>query len=108
MDDSFPPIPKSLYVDPNKDDQRQVQWLRPQQISVAPGDSAVPWQVFRTPLPSDITQGVLGDCWCVARFLLVRDWSNVAEKVISDNAQFRTRVSCESLLARNKEDSSHM
>lgn len=35
-----------------------VQWLRPQQIAMEE-DGNLKWAVFRTPLPSDISQGVL-------------------------------------------------
>ena len=71
VDDSFPPIPKSLYFDTNKPTKHAVQWLRPQEISVSPGEARIPWQVFRTPLPSDITQGILGNCWCVSLGIFV-------------------------------------
>ena len=33
------------------------QWLRPNEIATDSTDSKVPWTVFRTPLPSDISQG---------------------------------------------------
>ena len=68
VDDEFPPSKKSLYYNSVQEStsasngeggrsssQHQVtQWLRPSEIA----DSAtrVPWAVFRTPLPSDISQ----------------------------------------------------
>lgn len=59
MDDSFPPAPKSLYYNPSESrDAHVVQWRRPQDIDVeGESDSVVPWAVFRTPRPSDISQG---------------------------------------------------
>lgn len=58
VDDSFPPAPKSLYYNPgdSKDQNHVVQWLRPHQINTE-GDSKLKWAIFRTPLPSDISQG---------------------------------------------------
>ena len=57
VDDSFPPAPKSLYYNPAETkDNHVVQWLRPHEI-VMEGDSKLKWAVFRTPLPSDISQG---------------------------------------------------
>lgn len=59
VDDSFPPAPKSLYYNPgeSKDQNHVVQWLRPHQINTE-GDSKIKWAIFRTPLPSDISQGL--------------------------------------------------
>lgn len=57
MDDSFPPAPKSLYYNPAETkDNHVVQWLRPHQI-VMEEDCSLNWVVFRTPKPSDISQG---------------------------------------------------
>merc|ERR1712098_115735 len=65
VDDSFPPSGRSLYynrqcpsLEPELARDRQIvsQWLRPGQI-VAEGDQKIKWTVFRTPLPSDISQG---------------------------------------------------
>jgi hypothetical protein len=39
----------------NQESHGVIQWLRPQEI-LAEGDSRVKWTVFRTPLPSDISQ----------------------------------------------------
>ena len=32
-------------------------WLRPSEIATDSSDSKIAWTVFRTPLPSDISQG---------------------------------------------------
>ncbi|ROT82123.1 Calpain-D [Penaeus vannamei] len=57
VDDSFPPVPKSLFYNSSeKKESRVTQWLRPHEI-VADSDARnVKWAVFRTPLPSDISQ----------------------------------------------------
>ena len=34
-------------------------WLRPNEIATDSSDSKVSWTVFRTPLPSDISQGIV-------------------------------------------------
>ena len=63
VDDSFPPDVSSLYFKPRSSKHPRVaQWLRPQQIT---SQSQLSWEVFRNPSPSDIMQGVLGDCWYV-------------------------------------------
>ena len=55
IDDSFPPSPKSLFYNTEDPSNHTVsRWLRPHQISC---DNKVPWTVFRTPFPSDISQG---------------------------------------------------
>ena len=57
IDDSFPPSPKSLFYKIDDPSNHTVsRWLRPHQISC---DNKVPWTVFRTPFPSDISQGRL-------------------------------------------------
>lgn len=60
VDDSFPPAPKSLYYNPKvstANGDLVCQWLRPKDIVTEQGGETVPWVVFRTPLPSDISQG---------------------------------------------------
>ena len=67
VDDSFPPLPKSLFYDtadiaPKFDVVKQ--WLRPKDIAGLDwSERNIPWTVFRTPRPSDISQGILGNCW---------------------------------------------
>ena len=33
------------------------QWLRPNEITCDPYEEQIKWAVFRTPMPSDISQG---------------------------------------------------
>lgn len=59
VDDSFPPAPKSLYYNPKPSGSGDLvtQWLRPKDIVTEQGGEDSKWVVFRTPLPSDISQG---------------------------------------------------
>lgn len=59
VDETFPPAPRSLYYSPSENKEGHVvKWRRPKDISVdSSPDKALAWAVFRTPLPSDISQG---------------------------------------------------
>ncbi|XP_021927685.1 calpain-D-like isoform X2 [Zootermopsis nevadensis] len=82
VDDSFPPAPKSLYYNPTETkDDHVVQWLRPHEI-VMEGDSKLKWAVFRTPLPSDISQGVLGNCWLLSALAVLAEREDLVKKVM--------------------------
>nr|CAD7198188.1 unnamed protein product [Timema douglasi] len=82
VDDSFPPAPKSLYYCPSENkDNHVVQWLRPHQI-VTEGDAKMEWAVFRRPLPSDISQGVLGNCWLLSALAVLAEREDLVKKVM--------------------------
>ncbi|KAL1110427.1 hypothetical protein AAG570_007958 [Ranatra chinensis] len=82
VDDSFPPAPKSLYYNPTETkDNHVVQWLRPDQINVEM-DPNLKWAVFRTPLPSDISQGVLGNCWLLSALAVLAEREDLVRKVM--------------------------
>ena len=84
VDDSFPPAPKSLYYNPAETkDNHVVQWKRPHQINVdSTVDSMLPWAVFRTPLPSDISQGVLGNCWLLSALAVLAESDELVRRVL--------------------------
>lgn len=84
IDDSFPPASKSLYYHPNSPSSSEpnpvVQWLRPHEINCDGGN--FPWAVFRTPLPSDICQGVLGNCWLLSALSVLAEREDLVKQVL--------------------------
>ncbi|XP_067638537.1 calpain-D isoform X2 [Eurosta solidaginis] len=84
VDDSFPPAPKSLYYNPTNsipDGNPVVQWRRPHEINYE-GGAFPPWAVFRTPLPSDICQGVLGNCWLLSALAVLAEREDLVREVL--------------------------
>jgi len=90
VDDSFPPSNKSLFYnqiepstesEPSREGHGVSQWLRPQQI-LAEGEHRVKWSVFRTPLPSDISQGVLGNCWLLSALAVLAEREDLVKKIL--------------------------
>jgi len=90
VDDSFPPSGRSLYYnqresgseeEPSRESHGVTQWLRPQQI-LTEGEARVPWTVFRTPLPSDISQGVLGNCWLLSALAVLAEREDLVKKIL--------------------------
>lgn len=84
VDDSFPPAPRSLYYNPTAsgvDPNPVVQWRRPHEIN-CDGGSFPPWAVFRTPLPSDICQGVLGNCWLLSALAVLAEREDLVKEVL--------------------------
>lgn len=82
VDDSFPPAAKSLYYNPSAhtDANPVVQWRRPHEINCDGGN--FPWAVFRTPLPSDICQGVLGNCWLLSALAVLAEREDLVKEVL--------------------------
>ncbi|XP_046555772.1 calpain-15-like [Haliotis rubra] len=84
VDDSFLPAPKSLYIEPPKPfANMEIQWLRPDKI--APSSRAEmkqPWVVYRTPMPEDISQGILGNCWFLSSLAVLAERPELVEKII--------------------------
>ncbi|KAL9882850.1 calpain 15 small optic lobes isoform 1-T1 [Glossina fuscipes fuscipes] len=84
VDDSFPPAPKSLYYNPQQsmaEGNPVVQWRRPHEIN-CDGGAFPPWAVFRTPLPSDICQGVLGNCWLLSALAVLAEREDLVREVL--------------------------
>lgn len=83
VDDSFPPATKSLYYNPLSiaEVNPVVQWRRPHDIS-CDGGQYPPWAVFRTPLPSDICQGVLGNCWLLSALAVLAEREDLVREVL--------------------------
>lgn len=98
VDDSFPPIMKSLYnpsqsghhvsVDHASHRQesnyrpKQVDWRRPQQVRCDASLDSVPWTVFRTPMPSDISQGILGNCWLLSALSVLAEKPHLVKQIM--------------------------
>ncbi|KFB37246.1 AGAP000829-PB-like protein [Anopheles sinensis] len=85
VDDSFPPATKSLYYQPasNNEINPVAQWRRPHDIFCEGGhQSTPPWAVFRTPLPSDICQGVLGNCWLLSALAVLAEREDLVKEVL--------------------------
>ncbi len=103
VDDSFPPSQRSLFYDEPSSDLQVSMWLRPHQIASETSD--VPWTVFRTPFPSDISQGnyptqlllwlangndiflfirpgVLGNCWLLSALAVLAEREDLVRRVM--------------------------
>ncbi|KAL4230896.1 Calpain-15 [Mactra antiquata] len=83
VDDSFPPTVRSLYRDPNSHLAGcQVQWLRCNDIRSHKSEDKVPWYVCRTPMPDDISQGQLGNCWFLSALAVLAEQPELIKKII--------------------------
>ncbi|XP_066912144.1 calpain-15-like [Clytia hemisphaerica] len=95
VDDSFPPNNASLSFDGIP--QANVKtWLRPKEISIITR-TKIKWEVFRNPRPSDIIQGIIGNCWFLSALAVVCEKSELLEQIlvtkeICDQGAYQVRI----------------
>lgn len=83
VDDCFPPAPASLYLDANKPPFPQpIFWQRPRLIQSLDGMRNQPWAVYRTPMPEDIMQGILGNCWFLSSLAVLAEIPSLVERIV--------------------------
>lgn len=87
IDDSFLPQDSSLYFNTNqvsslRKNGGQIQWLRLNQIRGEAPSSIVKWEVFRSPMPSDISQGILGNCWFLSALAVLAERPELVKSVM--------------------------
>ncbi|XP_060084243.1 calpain-15-like [Ylistrum balloti] len=84
IDDAFPPAVKSLFYDSSAPfTSTTVNWCRPDDITMDQvGEDEIPWAVYRTPMPEDISQGLLGNCWFLSALAVLAERPELVEKII--------------------------
>ncbi|XP_044748466.1 calpain-D [Coccinella septempunctata] len=84
IDDAFRPGNHSLYYYPSDTNPTHiVKWKRVRDISVDDGpESDLPWALFRRPHISDISQGILGNCWLLSALTVLAEREELLRAII--------------------------
>uniref|UniRef100_A0A7E4UTJ3 Calpain catalytic domain-containing protein n=1 Tax=Panagrellus redivivus TaxID=6233 RepID=A0A7E4UTJ3_PANRE len=82
IDDSFPHSARSI-GDFSRLERKDVQivWLRPAEIYTKDGRVS-PWKVFANPKPTDIEQGLLGNCWLLSALAVIAERTEILERIV--------------------------
>ncbi|MCP9264424.1 Calpain-D [Dirofilaria immitis] len=87
IDDSFPHSKKSIgdfiidrRLDNKKLNANDLIWLRPQDIYTKDG-RRYRWSVFLDPMPSDIEQGCLGNCWFLSALAVIAERPDILDQI---------------------------
>lgn len=86
VDDSFPPAPRSIHGNSPSTTQLAglvASWRRPNELRQHLENPSTTWKVFRHPIsPSDISQGVLGDCWFLSALSVLAEKPQLLESIM--------------------------
>lgn len=82
VDETFPPAPCSLYYFPQDATDIKVKWRRLRDTAVNNCDKNLPWTVFKNPLPSDIFQGILKNCWLLSALAVLVERKELIRTVL--------------------------
>nr|CAB3266475.1 calpain-15 [Phallusia mammillata] len=81
VDDEFPPAVRSLmFPSSQRNNNQNIRWRRPIEIEWEDSNS---WMVFhQNPRPSDIKQGLLGNCWFLSGLSVLAERPELLKKVM--------------------------
>uniref|UniRef100_A0A914QKU8 Calpain-15 n=1 Tax=Panagrolaimus davidi TaxID=227884 RepID=A0A914QKU8_9BILA len=82
IDDSFPHSSRSIGNFRSLEKSHiDIVWLRPSEIYTKDG-RICPWKVFNNPKPTDIEQGLLGNCWLLSGLAVIAERPEILEKIV--------------------------
>lgn len=79
IDKKFPPTSQSLYNNPDGN-KKFLTWRRPK--DTISGDKNLPWVVFRKPVPSDVLQGNIDNCWFISSLAVLAERKELLENIM--------------------------
>ena len=82
IDDSFPHSNRSIGDFRSLDKASiDIVWLRPAEIYTKDG-RICPWKVLNNPKPTDIEQGLLGNCWLLSALAVIAERPEILERIL--------------------------